>query len=359
VFNLLHYPTFVSLNRGKNQSYKPKKTMKKVSYILTFLLAGAISASHAQELVYKGFLDINASVSQDHSAFNFGGMDNYLSSQISDKLSFVGEVIVQPFEGQQFRVDVERIHATYEFNNTFKVKVGRFYAPIGFYTTHFYSDHAATYTPSIARPVILGYEDDGGALETRATGVMVTASNLTSLNLSYDLAITNGIGSNSADDNDNNKAVTMRLSASPVEGLTFGGGARFDRLGAGTESRVTGLPLGESVTTNNFSGFGAYLNDKFTVIGEYYAISNQSVSLGTANSQGGFAYAGYTIKNKLTPYLQYDYLNISDKDLYYSSLANESGLDLGLRYSFSFKSVLKAEYHIDSKVLLLQYAIAF
>jgi hypothetical protein len=333
--------------------------MKKISYLFTFLLAGAFSASHAQELVYKGFLDINANVNKDHSGFNFGGFDNYLSTQISDKLSFAGEIIIQPHEGHDFRIDVERIHATYEFNENFKIKVGRFYAPIGYYTTHFYSDHAATFTPSISRPVVLAYEDDGGVLETRATGVMVTASNLTSLNFSYDLALTNGTGSNSADDNDNNKAVTMRLSVSPIEGLTLGGGARFDRLGAATLSRATGLALGESVTSNNFSGFGAYNNDKLLIMGEYYSISNQSATAGTSYSQGGFGYIGYTINSKLTPYLQYDYLHISDTDVYYSSLNNESGFDLGLKYAFTFKSVLKSEYHIDSETLLLQYAIGF
>ena len=330
----------------------------RISVVLSIILLSAITLSHAQEVVYKGFLDINASVDKNHSTFNFGGFDNYLSSQITDKLSFVGEIIVQPSQGQEFRVDVERIHATYEFNEKFKLTIGRFYAPIGYYTTHFYSDHAALYTPSLTRPTILAYEDDGGVLETRATGVMVTASHLTSLNLTYDLALSNGIGSNSAGDNDKNKAITMRLSMSPVEGLTLGGGARFDRLDASTISRSTNLELGESVTTNNFSGFGAFTNDKFMIMAEYYSISNQSASAGKVNSQGAFAYAGYTFK-KLTPYLQYDYLNISTKDVYYSSANNDSGVDVGIKYAFTFKSVLKSEYHIDTQSLYFQYAIGF
>jgi len=315
--------------------------------------------SHAQEIAYKGFLDINASANKNYSTFGFGGFDNFVSSQLSDKLSFIGEIIVQPRDGQEFRVDVERIHITYEFNDNFKLKVGRFYAPIGYYTTNFYSDHAATFTPSIARPVILSYEDDGGVLETRGTGIMFTASNLTALKLTYDLALTNGIGSSVAGDNDKNKAVTMRLTANPLEGLSFGAGARFDKLDASTISRATNVELGESVTTNNFSAFAAYRNEKWLVMSEYFSIVNHSASAGTVTSKGAFAYAGYTIKSKLTPYAQYDYLDIAANDMYFSSAANESGLDLGIKYAFTYKSVLKAEYHIDSQTSLLQYAIGF
>jgi hypothetical protein len=332
--------------------------MRKICLVISIIVLTAITATNAQEIVYKGFLDINASVGKDYSTFNFGGFDNYVSSQITDKLSFVGEILVEPHQGQEFRVDVERIHATYEFNDKFKMKIGRFYAPIGYYTTHFYSDHAAIFTPSMSRPTVLAYEDDGGVLETRATGVMMTASNLTSLNLTYDLAFTNGIGSSVAGDNDKNKAVTMRLSMSPMEGLTFGGGARFDNLDASTISRATNVALGENVTNNNFSGFAAFNNDKFLLMAEYYSISNKSASAGTVKSEGAFGYAGYTFK-KMTPYLQYNYLNISDKDVYYSSANNESGLDVGFKYAFTFKSVLKTEYHIEAQTLYFQYAIGF
>ncbi|GHN00441.1 hypothetical protein WSM22_19300 [Cytophagales bacterium WSM2-2] len=327
--------------------------------VVLFIMVLFSRISLAQEITYKGFLDINASANKNYSTFGFGGFDNFVSSQLSDKLSFIGEIIVQPKEGQEFRVDVERIHITYEFNDNFKIKVGRFYAPIGYYTTNFYSDHAAIFTPSIARPAILAYEDDGGVLETRATGVMFSASNLTALNLSYDFALTNGIGSSVAGDNDKNKAVTMRLTANPFEGLSFGAGARFDKLDATTISRVSNVELGESVTSNNFSAFGAYNKGKWLLIGEYYSIVNQSNSVGTVKSQGAFAYAGYTIKNKLTPYVQYDYLDIAANDVYYSNAGNESGFDWGVKYAFSYKSVLKAEYHVDSQTGYLQYAIGF
>src|SRR6188768_1516757 len=170
--------------------------MKKSNYLLLILFVGTFSISNAQNITYKGFLDINTEITKEHTGFNFGGFDNYLASQLTDKLSFVGEIIIQPYQEQEFRVDVERIHATYEFADYFKVRIGRFYAPIGFYTTHFFSDHSATLTPSIERPVILAYEDDGGILETRATGLMVSGSNMTKVKLSYDVSLSNGTGSN-------------------------------------------------------------------------------------------------------------------------------------------------------------------
>jgi hypothetical protein len=331
--------------------------MKKIT-VLVLALFGIGVSLQAQDFNYRGFLDLQAAYSKDSSSFQFAGFDNFLSANITDKLSFTGEIIVQPGEGHSFKIDVERIHVNYEFNNNFKLTAGRFYAPIGYYSTRFYSDHAATMTPSIIRPAILAYEDDGGLLETRPTGIMFTASNLTKLNLTYDLAITNGIGSGAAGEHDSNKAITMRLSASPIEQLKIGAGVRLDQLGAGTLSRATNLPLAESLTTNNFSAFAAYSSDKILLIGEYYSISNHSASTGTVQSSGGFAYLGYTIK-KLTPYVQYDYIGISSKDVYYPTVQNDSGIDFGVKYAFNYKSVFKTEYHPDENKVYFQYAVSF
>lgn len=330
--------------------------MKKNICLYLFFLF--VIAARGQGINYKGFLDINAEINKDHSGFNYGGFDNYVSSQISERLSFVGEIIVQPYHDNEFRVDVERIHITYEFNDYFKLRIGRFYAPIGYYTTHFYSDHAATMTPNIERPLIIAYEDDGGILETRATGIMLSGSNITSLNIGYDIALTNGISSNSLDDNDNNKAVTLRLSVNPVEGLTFGGGARFDKLDSSVVSSYKGEVIGEAMTSNNFSGFLAYQSKKLLLMGEYYHILNKSSQAGTHNSDGAFAYAGYTL-DKITPYVQYDYQQVSSGDIYYSSDENTDAWMAGIKYSFTYQSVIKAEYHIDDKTLLIQYTVGF
>ncbi len=333
--------------------------MNKTLLLLILFYATALS-TNAQELNlnYKGFLDLRANYNKNHSGFSFTGLDNYITSQLSDKLSFAGEIAVEPEDGQNFKIDVERIHITYEFNENFKIRAGRFYAPIGYYTTHFYSDNAATLTPSINRPSILAYEDDGGLLETRATGLMVSASDLTALHINYDLAITNGLGSNSADDNDNNKAITMRLSINPIEGLTLGGGTRFDKLDPATLSRASGLPIGETLITHNISAFAAYTSHKLTLIAEYYSIANTTSKLGTINSDGAFAYAGYKL-GKVTPYFQYDLINVSTKDAYYTSANNEDGFDLGLKYTFNYKSVFKTEYHLDIQTIYFQYAISF
>ena len=332
--------------------------MRKFTYVLLIFVAGGFAAVAQPRITYKGFLDINTEISQHHFGFNYGGFDNYISAQISDKLSFVGEIIVQPYHDNEFRVDVERIHVTYDVSDYFKLRVGRFYAPIGYYTTHYFSDHAATMTPDAARPMIIAYEDDGGILETRATGVMASGSNITALRLAYDVAVTNGLGSNSLDDNDNNKAVTLRLSMNPVEGLTFGGGAKFDRLDSASVSPYKGEVIGENITSNNYSAFVAYEGHGLLLMGEYYAIMNKSHSMGTKNSKGGFGYLGYTY-GKLTPYVQYDYQNVAAGDLYYSKDADKDGFTLGTKFAFTYQSVIKAEYHFDEKILLLQYAIGF
>jgi hypothetical protein len=333
---------------------------KKIFTLLLAVFPGAYCALQAQDFTYKGFVDFGFEAEEDGSGAFFGGFDNYINAQVTDRLGFVGEVIVERGEGQEFRLDVERIHATWDFNNYFKLKVGRFYSPVGYYTPRYFSDHAAIMAPSIERPDIIGYEDDGGMLETRASGIMFSGEKIGKLNFGYDLAITNGIAGLTMPGEEftsHNKAGTVRLYLSPIEGLTFGGGGKYDYVDA-DHPNMEGDSLPEDMQNVNLSGFAAYVNKNLTIIGEYYSITNTSNELGAVHSEGAFGYVSYNI-GKFTPYVQYNYVKVSERDMFYSHENNLSGLDVGLKYSFNYRSILRAEYHNHAGEFLLQYALGF
>jgi predicted porin len=326
--------------------------MKK-KYLLLVLVIGIGSIMNAQdsikrsEFIYKGFLDVNAHITNTQSGFFIGGLDNYFSAQINDKLSLIGEIIIEP-SNSRFRADVDRLRMRYDAMKYLQITIGRFYAPLGYYSTTYFSDRAAIISPTIQRPLVLTFEDDGGMLETKPTGINLSGNNLTSLKLNYDIAISNGLGSKPIDDNDKNKAYTFRLSIEPFEGLHLGGGARFDKIDKNvgdlaTFAATVKKPIGEDVTSQIYSTFFAFDNSKWLLLSEYYWFINSSAIAGTQKSAGAFAFIGYVFNERYMPYLKFDYINVSDKEIYFDPLTSTKDLSLGFRYDFSESACLKLE----------------
>jgi len=66
-----------------------------------------------------------------HNAFQAGEFDLFLSSKISDQLSFVSEIVLGPSTTNEFGIDIERYQLTYRPNKYFSASAGRFHTSIG------------------------------------------------------------------------------------------------------------------------------------------------------------------------------------------------------------------------------------
>lgn len=154
----------------------------------------------AQETTIRGFADVNFFVSEkpsDHAAFSLGQYDLYITSELNDRLSFLGEIVFEYDEG--FIVDVERVLIKYEWDNFFNVIVGKHHTPIGFWNTAYH--HGSLLQATIQRPLLFRFEDEGGILPIHTTGILFQGSHIGRFKFGYDFMIGNGVGSTPVNDN--------------------------------------------------------------------------------------------------------------------------------------------------------------
>ncbi|RME00310.1 MAG: hypothetical protein D6814_03760 [Calditrichaeota bacterium] len=318
--------------------------------------------SVAQETHIRGFADIDftAPIHNGHtSQFGLGQYDLYITSELSDRFSFLGETVFEYDES--FVVDVERVLVKFEYNDYLNIIFGKHHTPIGYWNTAYH--HGTLLQPTSRRPLLFLFEDEGGILPIHTTGLMISGSNITPLNFGYDVLVGNGVGSTPVEDNDNHKSLTLALHSRPVEGLELGASAYFDKISAGTLS-LQNVPLAQDISQQIFTGSLAYLTSRLEIISEYVLSNNHPQGASTQSTHAFYVYTGYPQKH-FTPYLLYDRIRYPRGEKYY--VKNDvDALILGLRFNFSYLSTLKLEFQlndseIDGKrtVAFAQFAIGF
>jgi hypothetical protein len=329
-----------------------------------FIVAGLMlsAAGSAQETTIRGFADVGLTVSNkesSHTFFSLGQYDLYISSRLSDRISFIGETVFEYDEG--FIVDVERVLVKYEFQDYFNVVVGKHHTPIGYWNTAYH--HGTLLQPTIQRPIAFLFEDEGGILPIHTTGVLLTGSSIGRLNFGYDFMIGNGIGASTAEDNDDYKSYSLTLRADPVDGLRLGVSFHGDRISAGVAG-LQGMPLPVDVKQRLLTGTLVYWRSPYEFIGEFLRATNQPGAADKTAASALYLYGGYRL-GKTVPYFRYDRLTFDEDEVYY--VPNDvTMLLLGLRHDFSFQATVKVEYQKlrtglsgASGLIIAQFAVGF
>jgi hypothetical protein len=321
---------------------------------VTFFVVGVLFlpnlAMYSQETRFGGFADFNYGFSLDGKnlngldtkGFRLGQYSFFISSQLSDRISFIGESVFEFDDG--FHVDVERVLLKYEATDYLNIIAGKHHTPIGYWNTAYH--HGNAIQPTIWRPYMFRFEDEGGIFPIHSLGVLLTAENLTALGLGYGFMISNGLGSNAVLDNDNYKAITASVQIKPLEGLTLQGSAYFDRLSKGVATLRTNangeiIQLPDEMAYRIYSGTVLYFNGPFEFIGEYASVANTLESL-TTNTSGMYVYAGYKFGD-LVLYGRFDRLAYSPDEMYFQK-NDLTSIVIGARYSLGPFTVLKLEY---------------
>src|SRR5215831_2182345 len=105
----------------------------------------AAPPSSGPSVQLRGFADINFSATNDHRSddvqtadgFDLGNLVGHVSAALGGKFSFYGEVVVQA-RPNGFVVDIARSILRYDYNDRFKISIGRYHAPIGYWNTAFH-----------------------------------------------------------------------------------------------------------------------------------------------------------------------------------------------------------------------------
>jgi phosphate-selective porin OprO and OprP len=170
----------------------------------------------------------------------------------------------------------------------------------------------------------------------------------------YRVGIFNGSGINVADTANSAKDVVVRLIASPIKGLSFGG-SYYN----GWDKAIKPDEAGESQTRNRLGFEASYVTDRLSLKGEY--ISGKD---GITSREGWYAQAGYFIISKKLQVLgKYDVYdpNTSKADNISTNYV------VGANYIFNSWSRLQAFYTISTEegaavkdnYLSVQYQIGF
>lgn len=253
-------------------------------------------------------------------AFQFGGIEILITSQITDKISLLAEPVMR----QDGTISMERGMIKYSFNNYFNISAGRLYTPIGIWNTTFFR-YAKALTPTIDAPPIIANFEEGGSAINKDNGVQISGDDISKVRFGYRAMIGNGYNPS----NSKKKMLYGNVFIEPIDNLKI---ALFS-----SHQELVSAPLVPGGTLHAVGICFMYMSDKkFEFAAEYNrAYYRLTEADSTTINHIYYAYAGYKIKN-VTPYVQYykGIVNFYTKN----TLAT-----IGLRYNFSALSVLKAE----------------
>lgn len=303
----------------------------------------------------------------DSSGFQavLGPFDLFMVSRLSERVSFLGELVVEQAAGSSTQIELERAHVRYSFWDGLELKVGRMHSPISLWNTQYH--HGALLEPTVSRPGPVRFEDDGGLLPLHAVGIEASGDLGTGrVNWRYSAGLSNGGASDhrvvqTSGDENQDKSFTLALSAGvsqPCE-LQLGGSFLTDRYeggspgDAGADERILGL---------NVSGRGRM----FEFMAEHFTIAHRDRASRERMTNRAWYAVGSTGRGSWHAYVVGERMTLEPADLRFAELpSHEQTVSLGLRHDLSVSNVLKLQY-VNSLAsgtrthgLVLQTAFAF
>ncbi len=312
------------------------------------------------ELHFRGFFDVDfdhGSVAQNlqyplrvtpHSSFRSGEFDLFMTSQLSEKLSFIAETVFSSDQTNDFEVDLERFQLTYQQSPYLQISAGRYHSAIGYYNTAYH--HGLWFSTATGRPLMDYFEDSGGVLPVHEVGVTTTGRvpGLSKLNLHWVAEIGNGsaeFGSTNFGDgvqnfasDRNKKDVNFAFYARPqrFQGLQAGGSFM-----QGAIIPATGIQMKQNVA----SAYVIYIDSKWDFL-------NEAVLLRHQLPNGGRSYnspMGYTQISRAfgiyRPYFRFQEVNIPNNDPASQFVGRYEGPSAGMRIDFFSYAALKLQYN--------------
>lgn len=298
-------------------------------------------------LQIRGFADVGVHASDLKGAttsFALGQLDLFITSQLSDTLSVLGELVFEAGEDRAFAPDFERILLQYSPNDYFNLGIGRYHTAIGYYNTAYH--HGSWFETATGRPFLFAFEDEGGILPIHGVGVTLSGRIPSGrLGLRYVAEVSNGRASRSpldepvqnARDENNGKAFNLALFMRPdwAPGLQAGFSVYRDRL------TPDGMPkIGQTILATHFVYQGLTLE----WLNEALVVRHTPRGLGQTFNTPGFYTQIAPRFGRLRPYFRYQYVNAHESEPIFSDVGLRHGPSVGLRYDFSEFAAFKVQY---------------
>jgi hypothetical protein len=279
----------------------------------------------------------------DTNHFALGELDLFLVSQLSDRFSFLTDVLFEFYSNRDTRVDVERLLIMYEHANWLSVSAGRGHTAIGYWNRAYH--HGTFLWTTASRPLIFEFEDEGGILPLHFVGIEASGTIETQKGLiGYTTTLSNGRGRNPGDiqltdDLNDSKMVGLELVWRPshVRDLAVGASFVYDDIPSDPGER-------EKLDEYIAGGYVAYTGRSLEVLVEGQYIRHEDGS--GYDNYGGYAQISYKLGD-WTPYYRFDLLEIDGGDPFYASVPEAIDTrqhTVGFRFDWTSFLALKLEY---------------
>ena len=316
---------------------------------------GSIANPLVFPIVDNGCGTCGNSLTPAHNAFQAGEFDLFMTSQLSDHLSFLAEVVLGPDATNVFGLDIERYELKYRASRYFSATAGRFHTSIGYYNTAYH--HGNWFATAEGRPIMYLFEDSGGILPVHMVGLSFTGEvpKTEKLGLHWVAEIGNGNSSNPAIGPSGNavqnfysdrnyKATNLAAYIRPqaISGLQIGGSWYHDALDP-SQAQVP-LPLPQ-VKQNIESAYIVYLTSNWEFFNEGVMLSNRLAGMSNqyrspmAYTQLARAFGIYK------PYVRFQYVRDNMNDPVNLLKGTYYGPSIGLRIDFAEYAAFKLQYN--------------
>jgi hypothetical protein len=304
------------------------------------------------------------------NSFMLGSFDLFMTSQLSDKASVLGEVIFLAEPDNTINVDLERLMFQYKFSDYFDFGIGRYHTDIGYYNATFH--HIEWFSTPIGRPMFLNFDDFGGFLPLQEIGLS-TNGNIPSgsLGLHYVFEVGNGRShnpgaepaQNRVDDNQG-KSFNINVSAHPkaLSGFVPGFSIYHDDLTA---------PDMPKIHQSIMDAYIVYSNARLEWLNEGLLIRNNPDNERLFYLPAFYTQVSYAF-GKYRPYFRYAWENSNNADPLYGIngtdvfVSRQNDASVGVRYDVVTWAGIKLQYDRFSQrdmsgydSLAIQFAFSF
>ena len=340
-----------------------------IRILMVLLTFGVFAApTYAQKTQIRGFANVDARYTEaDESGyFYLGEQDLFITSQITNKISFLGESVFKfsPNSPTSFNVSMERVIINYNYAGNHSVLLGKHHTPFSHWNDRYH--HGRVFFPTVDRPLMFSE----GLLEVHTTGIALQGFNLGKYRMGYQLMLGNGIGSSDLQDDNQSKSWTADLHAKPKKGMKFGLTGYMDRFSSDASDHHSDDHEDDSTDAIDISqlaggAYFRYFKGKYELLSEAHLINNENDSTGKTSNSSFYAYMGYRLKDKWVPYVKFDQVSVAQQELFFSQ-GVKTQWTAGLRYEFSYLAMVKFEYNRfiddgaeDFSGFYLQFAVGF
>ena len=168
-----------------SDSENPPLIMAQASQIISQPLVDFESQSVGPQSVgpmlnLKGFTDISYLALGDYkgvknnSTFALGQLDLFITSQLSDSISFLNEILFEFEETNESVLHIARLMLQYSLTDYLNIKVGRMHTAIGYWNSQYH--HSAWLYTTAMRPLLFNWENENGIMPVHQIGIQALGS---------------------------------------------------------------------------------------------------------------------------------------------------------------------------------------